>query len=156
GYDFADTEAKYERAKEAKEDKDLGWPLCRTIHDHGSEQCKTCPHWGQINSPLALAWRQWERERRARHIAENIKIGDDVTEPLLPQVMTLKEMLIRLVFIGSTGAVADRRTGRIRAKQHALDEYMASKYTPITGKNAGKEGPALKFWIACKERVTVE
>jgi hypothetical protein len=44
------------------------------------------------------------QERRAKQIAENIKIGDDVTEPLLPQIMTLKEMHERLVFIGSTGA----------------------------------------------------
>jgi hypothetical protein len=33
---------------------------------------------------------------------------------------------------------------------------MASKYTPVTGKRKGKEGPAVKFWIACKERITVE
>jgi hypothetical protein len=155
GYNFADTEAKYDLAYKAKEENDLGWPQCRTIHEHGSTHCKTCPHLAAEGSPLHLAL-QWGRERRAKQIAENIKIGDDVTEPLLPQVMTLEEMLIRLVFIGSTGAVADRRTGRIRAKHYALDEYMASKYTPITGKNAGKEGPALKFWIACKERVTVE
>jgi primase-polymerase (primpol)-like protein len=140
------------------------------LREHFARCQNTPPPEGQgitVGTLLRLAsehgadFEQWRncaavRERRARQIAENIKIGDNVTEPLLPQVMTLEEMLIRLVFIGSTGAVADRRTGRIRAKQHALDEYMASKYTPITGKNAGKEGPALKFWIACKERVTVE
>jgi len=156
GYDFADTEAKYERAREAKEGKDLGWPLCRTIHDHGSKHCATCPHWGQINSPLALAWQQWEQERRARQIAENIKIGDDVTEPLLPQIMTLAEMSRRLVFIGSIGAVADLKTGRVRKKEHATDEYAASWHTYIAANGKPKTEPALKLWIASRDRMTVE
>jgi hypothetical protein len=79
---------------------------------------KTCPperigagsifHWANEAAP------GWEQERRAKQIAENIKIGDDVTEPLLPQIMTLKEMHERLVFIGSTGGVADLITGRVR------------------------------------------
>src|SRR5262249_12346866 len=116
GYDPVATEAKFDRARQDKEDKGLGWPRCRTIHDDGSTQCETCPHLTKDKSPLNLVL-QWERERRAEQIAENIKIGDDIpTETLLPQIMTLEEMLIRLVFIGSTGAVADRWTGRIRAK----------------------------------------
>jgi hypothetical protein len=54
-YRSEDTEAKYEGAYEAKVRKDLGWPLCRTIHDHGSAQCKTCPHRDAGKSPLHLA-----------------------------------------------------------------------------------------------------
>ena len=68
-------------------------------------------------------------ERRAKQIAENIKIGDDVTEPLLPQIMTLEEMRMRLVFVGSIGVVADIITGRVRKKEHAADEYAASQHT---------------------------
>ena len=95
-------------------------------------------------------------ERRARQIAENIKIGDDVTEPLLPQIMTLEEMRERLVFVGSIGVVADRATGRIRKKEHAADEYAASQHTWIAGNGKVKKAPALKFWIASKDRMTVE
>src|SRR5262249_39128288 len=93
----------------------------------------------------------WGQERRAKPNAENIKIGDDVTEPLLPEIMTLKEMLDRLVFIGSTGGVADLKTGRIRKAERALDEYAASHHTYTektkTGKETVKVGPALKYWI---------
>jgi hypothetical protein len=97
-----------------------------------------------------------ELERRAEQIAENIRIGDDVTEPLLPQIMTLDEMHHRLVFIGSTGGVADRATGRIRKKEHAADEYAASKHISISANGNPKKGSALKLWIASKNRMTVE
>jgi P4 family phage/plasmid primase-like protien len=55
GYDFADTEAKYDLARKAKKDKDLGWPLCKTIHEHGSAHCETCPHLVKGKSPIHLA-----------------------------------------------------------------------------------------------------
>jgi primase-polymerase (primpol)-like protein len=97
-----------------------------------------------------------EQERRARQVAENIKIGDDVTEPLLPQIMTLQEMKKRLVFIGSIGAVADRMTGRIRTKEHAVDEYAASLHTYLQDNGKPKRAPALNLWIASTERMTVE
>ena len=96
------------------------------------------------------------RKRRAEQIAENIKIGDDVTEPPLPQIMTLKEMHERLVFIGSIGVVADCATGRIRKKEHAADEYAASQHSWTQENEALKKAPALKFWIASKDRMTVE
>ena len=35
----------------------------------------------------------------------------------------------RLVFVGSTGVVADIVTGRVRKKEHAADEYAASQHT---------------------------
>jgi hypothetical protein len=158
GYTREETEAKFDRARTDQKAKNLGWPQCRTIHEHGSEQCKSCPHLEAGGSPLNLA-QQWEQERRARQIAENIKIGDDVTEPLLPQIMTLKEMHERLVFIGSSGGVADLITGRIRKKEHAMDEYAASHHTyteTLQTKMREKTGPALKFWIASKTRTTVE
>ena len=122
---------------------------------------KTCPpdrigagsifHWANEAAP------GWEQERRAKQIAENIKIGDDVTEPLLPQIMTLEEMRMRLVFVGSIGVVADLITGRVRKKEHAADEYAASQHTYIRqGNGTLKKGPALKLWIASKDRMTVE
>jgi primase-polymerase (primpol)-like protein len=97
-----------------------------------------------------------EQERRAKQIAENIKIGDDVTEPLLPQVMTLEQMCQRLVFIGSIGGVADLETGRVRKKDHATEEYAASMHTVIQDNGKPKKVPALKLWIASRSRTTVE
>jgi hypothetical protein len=121
---------------------------------------KTCPpdrigagsifHWANEAAP------GWEQERRAKQIAENIKIGNDVTEPLLPQIMTLEEMRMRLVFVGSKGVVADSATGRIRKKEHAADEYAASQHPYALANGTLKKGPALKFWIASKDRMTVE
>ena len=95
-------------------------------------------------------------KRRAEQIAENIKIGNDVAEPLLPQIMTLEEMRMRLVFVSSTGAVADIITGRVHKKEHAADEFAASQhpYTLLSG--APRNGPALKFWLASKDRTGVE
>jgi primase-polymerase (primpol)-like protein len=101
-------------------------------------------------------WRvQGEQARRAAQIAENIKIGDDVTEPLLPEIMTLEEMHDRLVFIGSTGGVADRITGRVRTKDTAAQEYAASMHTyEVNGKE--KTASALPLWIASPGRLSVE
>jgi Family of unknown function (DUF5906)/Bifunctional DNA primase/polymerase, N-terminal len=95
--------------------------------------------------------------RRAEQMARNIEIGDDVTEPIFPTVMTLAEMHVRLVFIGSIGAVADRATGRIRKKEHAADEYAASKHAYEDGdRNKTVVVPALRLWIESRERVTVD
>jgi hypothetical protein len=55
GYNPEDTEAKFDRACRDQREKDLGWPLCRTIREHGSEQCKGCPHREKGKSPLHLA-----------------------------------------------------------------------------------------------------
>jgi hypothetical protein len=86
-------------------------------------------------------------EARRAQIARDIEIGDDIDAPVLPAIMTLAEMHERLIFVGSTGAVVDRQTGRIRKKEAATDEYAASRHR-------GK--PALKAWIASGARVTVD
>ena len=86
-------------------------------------------------------------ERRGEQIARNIEIGEDVTEPILPTILTLPEMIDRLVFIGSSSSVADRLTGRIRKKEAAKEEYAASKY---------KKAQALKLWIGSPQRLTVD
>jgi hypothetical protein len=54
GYNSEDTEAKFEHVCKDKESKDLGYPQCQTICDHGSTQCKTCPHLSKGKSPLHL------------------------------------------------------------------------------------------------------
>jgi Family of unknown function (DUF5906) len=59
GYDFAETEKKFDEAFKAKKAKDLGWPQCRTIHDHhddpSTSPCASCPHRELDRSPLNLA-----------------------------------------------------------------------------------------------------
>ena len=109
-----------------------------------------------IASAVEKYGQEAERQRRIEQISENIKIGDDITEPVLPEIMTLAEMNDRLVFIGRVGAVVDRHTGRVRKKETAADEYAASRhqYTDDDGKL--KKGPALKFWIASRSRITVD
>jgi hypothetical protein len=104
-----------------------------------------------------------EGDRRAAQIAQNIEIGEEITEPILPTILTLDEMLERLVFVGSNGAVADRVSGRIRKKEYAADEYAASKYcfTVKVGKKGSekeveKEVPTLRLWIKSEQRVTVD
>ena len=159
-YTHNSTEEKWEEKKRAHE-KGVGWPYCKTISDNGGKpHCSKCQHFAAHvaadKSPLHLHGGRWDQERRAKQIAENIKIGDDVTEPLLPQIMTLEEMEKRLVFVGSKGVVADLATGRVRKKEHAADEYAASQHTYILQSGAPKKGPALKFWIASKGRMTVE
>jgi hypothetical protein len=155
-YSYEETEALWERKNREHEEKDVGWPSCKAIQAAGSKHCATCPHLDKGGSPLHLA----EQERRARQLAENIRIGEEVTESLLPQVMTLEEMLDRLVFIGSIGAVADLATVRVRKKEHAMDEYAASLHTYVQKNAQGQEvvkiGPALKHWIASKNRMNAE
>jgi Bifunctional DNA primase/polymerase, N-terminal/Family of unknown function (DUF5906)/Primase C terminal 2 (PriCT-2) len=108
-------------------------------------------HFDAVYEGLQAAARdpRMKAELRAEQVRENIEIGNDVSEPILPTIMTLTEMHDRLVYIGSIGAVADRDTGRIRKKEHAAGEYAASKH----GK---KKVPALKLWIESKKRVTVD
>jgi hypothetical protein len=125
--------------------------------EHGDITVGTLLGLARANGGEFGPWRlQGEQARRAAQIAENMKIGDDVTEPLLPQIMTLEEMHDRLVFIGSTAGVADRVTGRVRTKEVAAAEYAASKHKYDDENGVEKEGPALKFWIASEGRTSVE
>lgn len=95
--------------------------------------------------------------RRAAQLAENARIGAEAVEPAVPAVLTLDDMRRRLVFIGSSGAVVDAATHRVRKKDAAADEYAASvhRYTdPDTGK--AKSIPALKAWISSRDRITAD
>jgi hypothetical protein len=58
--------------------------------------------------------------------------------------------------LAARGGVADLITGRVRKKEHAADEYAASQHTYNLQNGTLKKGPALKFWIASKDRMTVE
>ena len=70
--------------------------------------------------------------------------------------MTLEEMHDRLVFIGGSGAVVDRATGRIGKKEHAYAEYAASLHQYVDKDGKSKTLPALKLWIGSPQRVTVD
>jgi hypothetical protein len=116
-----------------------------------------------INSIFAIAegirpgWqREWDARRRAEQTTENMKIGDDVTEPILPTIMTLEEMEEKLVFVGSIGVVIDRITGRTRKKDHALSEYSASVARSTNRNGTVREVPILKLWIGSTRRMSVD
>ena len=68
-----------------------------------------------------------EKARRDKQIAEINKIGNEIPpESLLPTIMSVEEMVERLVLIGKNSAVVDRVTGRLRNKEPAVVEYAAS------------------------------
>jgi Family of unknown function (DUF5906)/Primase C terminal 2 (PriCT-2) len=104
--------------------------------------------WGRVQN--RATWTTVE-ERRAAQIRENTEIGEEILEPLLSVVMTLKEMQERLVWVGGSGAVVDRVTGRIRKKETATTEYAASTY-----KTEKKDIPALKLWFTLPDRTSVD
>jgi hypothetical protein len=111
-----------------------------------------------IAESIRRGWQQeWEARRRAEQTTENMKIGDDVTEPILPAIMTLEEMEEKLVFVGSIGVVVDRTTGRIRKKEHAFSEYSASVIR-TTNRQTGKVTVTsiLKLWIGSEKRMSVD
>src|SRR5262249_12046158 len=59
-------------------------------------------------------WRtEFAASRRADQIVHNREIGEAIEEPDLPTIMTLAEMEDRLIYIGASGAVADRVTLRV-------------------------------------------
>ena len=57
-YTPASTNEKWERKLRDRQEKGLGWPHCKTIHENGCTACATCPHFGKIKSPLNLAHQQ--------------------------------------------------------------------------------------------------
>ena len=58
------------------------------------------------------------REARAARISENVRIGDDVDPAeLQSEVLTLDDMLDRLVLIRKGSSVADLKTGRVRQER---------------------------------------
>ena len=91
GYNFDATEAKFDEAYKYKKDKDLGYPQCRTIAEHGSGHCKACPHLKLGKSPL--------------NIGLEAVIKDRVDEP--PR---LPAELRNMLYLVGDGPVGDYKT----------------------------------------------
>ena len=53
-YNSDTVDAMFDRKLAEREEKDMGWPQCRTFEQYGSQQCAGCPHRGKIRSPLNL------------------------------------------------------------------------------------------------------
>jgi hypothetical protein len=117
------------------------------------------PKWDRddyLHRTILKCRREPDKERRARQVAENVQIGEDVEDPPVPTVMRLDEMRRDLVYIGSQGAVAHRETGRVRKREAAAGEYAASKYHWTDGNDKPKSCPALKLWLESEDRTSVD
>ncbi|MBW4933275.1 phage NrS-1 polymerase family protein [Marinobacter sp. F4206] len=118
--------------------------LPRTIH----AACNRCTDVHKKRTP---------EERRAEQVAENVRIGETVEDPAVPTLLTLEQMKREFAYIGDSGGVVHRPTGRVRKKEAAAGEYAGSVHTwkdPDTGKE--KSAPALKLWLANAERISVD
>lgn len=94
-------------------------------------------------------------KRRAEQMALAAAIGEGLGDDApLPVIMTVDEMLARLVSVGGTH-VADKKTGRIRGVEAAAREYAASIHNwEDDGKP--KSAPAIKIWQQRHTRLTVD
>jgi len=77
-YDAQDTTAKYARAFQDTQAKNLGWPHCRTIHEHGCKHCDSCAHFKFKKSPLHLGMPSKE--------LESIKLIEELGGTVPPQL----------------------------------------------------------------------
>lgn len=95
--------------------------------------------------------------RRDLQRAENVQIGEGIeATQLLPEMMLVDQMIERLVMIGGH-TVADRKTKRIRAKEHAATEYAASQVeNGFDSHGKQKLVPALAIWTKSPDRLTVD
>ena len=53
-YDPDITDKMFDRKEAEREEKDIGWPQCKTFEVYGSQQCSDCPLKGTIRSPLNI------------------------------------------------------------------------------------------------------
>lgn len=53
-YTKDETDAMFDRKLKDRAEMDLGWPACKTFENEGA-QCKGCPFYGKLKSPLNLA-----------------------------------------------------------------------------------------------------
>ncbi len=100
--------------------------------------------------------KQSPEERRTAQIVENVRIGEDIEEQTIPTIMSLDDMRRELVYIGDSGGVVHRVTGRVRKKEAAAGEYAASKHKWNDEAGKEKEAPAIKVWMALSDRATVD
>lgn len=54
-YSERETDEKYAEVVRSHAGQRIGWPQCRTIHDAGAQECRTCPHLQAGRSPLNFA-----------------------------------------------------------------------------------------------------
>jgi hypothetical protein len=52
----AETEDLWERKNRDRQEKDIGWPYCKTIEGYGCTLCQGCPHQHKGKSPLSLGY----------------------------------------------------------------------------------------------------
>ena len=89
-----ETERMYARKLREKEEKGLGWPNCTTFQNEGCKQCATCPHLGNVKSPLNLGMPARPLSR-AMGVAETASVANPATElrDLYARDMSLEELL---------------------------------------------------------------
>lgn len=105
---------------------------------------------------IDMGWRRRYEEEVARRVEQvriNGEIGEGSDQPSLPTIMTVAEMIDRLVWIGMSGAIIDRVTFRIRKKEHAATEYAASFFR---ADDAKKNTPCLNAWLTSAKRMSVD
>jgi Domain of unknown function (DUF927) len=54
GYSAETTNALWDRKHAERKDRGLGWPSCHAIQAAGCKSCASCPHFGNIKSPLNI------------------------------------------------------------------------------------------------------
>jgi primase-polymerase (primpol)-like protein len=95
--------------------------------------------------------------RRIEQLQENVAIGEDTGVSMHTPLMTLPEMLERLVFIGGEHAVGHLDTKVFRKKPTAADEYAASRHEYVDPHTrAEKSMQAFKAWIEHPQRKSCE
>lgn len=95
------------------------------------------------------------QEYRAIQVAQNAAAAEGADIPC-PTVLTIDQMYDQLVYIGETGAVVHRPSGRIRAKHVAGTEYAASIHRWVTDEGEMKEAPAYNIWLKSPNRHSVD
>lgn len=103
-----------------------------------------------------LAWWEPEHARRDAQRAETVRIGEAVGESILPTILTLDEMVARLVYVAAMSEVADRITGRIRSWDAARGELVGSRHKFDDAQGKAHNVAALPLWRSDHARLTVD
>ena len=126
-----------------------------TVEREADERLGTPTSAGRVVSNEEHEAHEDAAKRRAEQMALAAAIGEGLGDDApLPVIMTVDEMLARLVSVGGTH-VADKKTGRIRGVEAAAREYAASIHNwEDDGKP--KSAPAIKIWQQRHTRLTVD
>lgn len=135
-------------------------PLCQREKWHRRADYRTRTIVGAISGPNRKYLTT--KDRREQQLQHDMEIGDDLTSPPLPKIMTLDEMLHDLVHVGFGSQIIHRGSKTIRAKDDANSEYAASVTEIDTGK-VDKEGTpivkrhsTLDLWRKSPNRISVD